>query len=136
MEPPGRCLLLTRRVRCVPARVRYRRQLASLACALMLVPLIAHGATAPEAGAGSPSMPNVSKSTGFSITRYVIAGGGGTASGGAFAISGTVAQADADPLHPATGGVFGISGGFWPGIAPAMLATDLIFANGFEPAPP
>jgi hypothetical protein len=41
----------------------------------------------------------------------VIAGGGGSSSGGAFRIDGTIGQADADPLHPATGGIYAISGG-------------------------
>jgi hypothetical protein len=72
----------------------------------------------------------------FALPRHAIAGGGGSSSGGAFAISGTIGQPDAEPLHPATGGVFALTGGFWPGIAPGAPAGDPIFANGFEPAPP
>jgi hypothetical protein len=66
------------------------------------------------------------------MPRHVIAGGGGQSSGGAFAIQGTIGQADADPLQPSTGGVFAISGGFWPGIEPSVPQGDAVFANGFE----
>lgn len=76
------------------------------------------------------------KGGGFAIRRHVIAGGGGTSSGGAFAIAGTIGQADADALHPASGGVFAITGGFWPGIAPAAPVGDAVFANGFEAVTP
>jgi len=101
-----------------------------------MVQLTAVGAAAPESDAASPSTLEAAKGTGFAIARHVIAGGGGTSSGSTFVIRGTIGQADADPLHPATGGVFAISGGFWPGIAPAAPAADAIFTNGFEPAPP
>lgn len=64
------------------------------------------------------------------VPSHAIANGGGSSSGGAFAISGTIGQVDADPLQPASGGVFAITGGFWPtGVAPP---SDPIFANGFE----
>ena len=76
------------------------------------------------------------KGTGITLARPVVAGGGGTSRGGAFVIAGTVGQADADPLHPATGGEFAISGGFWPGIAPTAPAGDPVFIDGFEAPPP
>lgn len=76
------------------------------------------------------------KGGGFAVPRNVIAGGGGRSSGGAFAITGTLGQADTDPLQPSSGGAFAITGGFWPGIAAAVPSGDALFANGFEPSAP
>lgn len=56
--------------------------------------------------------------------------GGGTATGGVFAVTGTIAQIDADPLHPASGGNFVLTGGFW--VAHAAPASELLFRSGFE----
>ncbi len=67
--------------------------------------------------------------TDFTNPRYVIANGGGSSSGGSFAISGTIGQADADPLQPSTGGTFAITGGFW---GTAAAQTDGLFEDGFE----
>ena len=103
---------------------------------MLLAPLAALGAAAPESSAGLPSTAGAPTGTGFALARHLIAGGGGTSSGSTFTIRGTIGQADADPLQPATGGVFAISGGFWPGIAPAAPPADAIFANGFEPVSP
>jgi hypothetical protein len=72
----------------------------------------------------------------FGVSRYVIAGGGGQSSGGVFAIQGTIGQADADPLQPASGGALAVTGGFWPGIAPPAPPGDAVFANGFETGAP
>lgn len=47
----------------------------------------------------------------FSISGSVIAGGGGTASGGLFHVTGTIAQAEAGPRL--TGGCFSVDSGFW-----------------------
>ena len=58
--------------------------------------------------------------------------GGGISSGDIYSISGTIAQIDADPLQPASGGNFELTGGFWPGITPAVSPPDPIFSNGFE----
>jgi len=55
----------------------------------------------------------------FEITRYVIAGGGGSSSGGQFALSGTVGQPAAGTL---TGGNFKIEGGFWSGVQVLQVA--------------
>ena len=68
----------------------------------------------------------------YRIDRYTIDGGGGVSSGGTFEIQGTIGQPDADPLQPSTGGVYEITGGFWPGLAPATPQPDALFANGFE----
>jgi len=53
--------------------------------------------------------------------------GGGTATGGSFSVSGTIAQVDADPLQPSSGGNFELTGGFW-----AEAASDLVFQDDFE----
>lgn len=47
----------------------------------------------------------------FSINGSVIAGGGGTASGGHFQVTGTIAQAEAGPRL--TGECFSVDSGFW-----------------------
>ena len=49
----------------------------------------------------------------FSIDRFAIAGGGGTSTGGAFALSGTIGQPDAGAM---TGGNYSLAGGFWGAI--------------------
>lgn len=90
----------------------------------------------PAAVAASSATPGPdagidAKGTGFAAARHVIAGGGGASASGAFAVAGTIGQVDVDPLQPATGGVFAIHGGFWPGSAPR---ADTVFAHGFEPA--
>jgi hypothetical protein len=92
--------------------------------------------TAPRVDIAPASTDARPKGTGFAVRRHVIAGGGGRSTGAAFAITGTIGQADADPLQPSTGGVFAITGGFWPGIAPAAPLGDPLFANGFEPSVP
>jgi hypothetical protein len=51
--------------------------------------------------------------SGFSIDRFTVDGGGGTSTGGSFAISGTIGQPDAG--SPLSGGSFELRGGFWPG---------------------
>jgi hypothetical protein len=57
------------------------------------------------AGAASPALAQ------FSIDWYTIDGGGGTSTGGAYTVSGTVGQPDAGPSM--TGGDFALTGGFW-----------------------
>lgn len=99
-----------------------RQPTASARAATTTAPTATHPAADTEAAKG----------TGFALPRQVIAGGGGSSTGGAFAITGTIGQPDADPLQPSTGGVFAISGGFWPAIAPAAPPGDPIFADGFE----
>jgi hypothetical protein len=87
---------------------------------------------APRAAAASAATLAPPKGMGFAVTRHVIAAGGGRSSGGTFAITGTVGQADADPLQPSAGGVFAITGGFWPGTAHSAPPGDTVFADGFE----
>ncbi len=49
----------------------------------------------------------------FAIEKSVIAGGGGTASGGTFRLDGTVGQWS--PVTNTSGGVYDLGGGFWGG---------------------
>ena len=97
---------------------------AVLVVAVVLAPCTA--AVALEAGAdpakGAP---------GFAVPQHVIASGGDHSDGGVFALTGTLGQADADPLQPSSGGAFAITGGFWPGSA-TLPPGDSIFTNGFE----
>ena len=48
----------------------------------------------------------------YSINWHTIDGGGGTSTGGVFAVSGTVGQPDAN-AQPMTNGTFSLTGGFW-----------------------
>jgi hypothetical protein len=50
----------------------------------------------------------------FSISWSTIDSGGGTSSGGAFSVSGTIGQPDAGPVL--SGGQFTVVGGFWTGV--------------------
>jgi hypothetical protein len=63
----------------------------------------------------------------YGIERAVIANGGATLAGGAFRLSGTVAQ----PVTSSTdGGSYRLAAGFWTSSAGA---ADRIFADGFDP---
>ena len=53
---------------------------------------------------------------GFDLSWSTIDGGGGTSSGGAFSLSGTVGQPDASVAM--TGGSYTLQGGFWAGVPP------------------
>ena len=47
----------------------------------------------------------------YSIDWHKVSGGGGTSTGGAYSVSGTIGQHDASPaMH---GGSFSLTGGFW-----------------------
>jgi hypothetical protein len=48
----------------------------------------------------------------FTIDWFTLDGGGGTSTGGVFAISGTIGQPDASS-QPLSGGNFSLTGGFW-----------------------
>lgn len=51
----------------------------------------------------------------YDLAWNTIDGGGGTSTGGTFALSGTIGQPNA--LSPAmSGGTFTLTGGFWPGV--------------------
>jgi hypothetical protein len=60
---------------------------------------------------------------GFDLSWWTIDGGGGTASGGGFALAGTVGQPDAGAM---SGGAYTLGGGFWP------VDPRAIFSDGFE----
>jgi hypothetical protein len=64
----------------------------------------------------------------YVITKSTIDNGGGFASGGNFALTGTIGQPDAS-LNYATGGGYTVAGGFWTGMS---SLEELIFADGFE----
>jgi hypothetical protein len=86
---------------------------------------------APGATTAAPPTPasSTTQITDFTNPRHVIASGSGSSSGGTFEISGTIGQADADPLQPSTGGNFAITGGFWFTTA---AQADGLFEDGFE----
>ena len=99
----------------------------------LLIPwTLAIALAAAHGGALAQSPPATPQGGDYRIDSYTVDGGGGTSSGGIFEIQGTIGQPDADPLQPSTGGVFEITGGFWPGLAPATPQPDALFANGFE----
>ena len=47
----------------------------------------------------------------YSVDWYKVAGGGGTSTGGTYAVSGTIGQPDASGAM--TGGNYSVTGGFW-----------------------
>jgi len=47
----------------------------------------------------------------YSIDWYKVAGGGGTSTGGVYAVSGTIGQHDAG--GPLTNGIYSLTGGYW-----------------------
>lgn len=64
----------------------------------------------------------------YSIDWSTIDGGGGTSTGGVYAVSGTIGQADAGPTM--TGGGFSLTGGFWSwlSVVPTPGAPTLVIA--------
>ncbi len=50
----------------------------------------------------------------YALDWHVVAGGGGTSSGGDYTLSGTVGQAEAGTTL--SGGIYTLQGGFWPGV--------------------
>ena len=56
------------------------------------------------------------------LTWHSIDGGGGTATGGLFELSGTIGQPDAGVTM--TSGSFELTGGFWPGVAAESCYAD------------
>jgi hypothetical protein len=61
----------------------------------------------------------------YSIGWYTIDGGGGTSSGGAYTVSGTIGQPDAGQM---SGGNYTIVGGFWAVVA-AVQTINAPFLN-------
>lgn len=60
-------------------------------------------------------LPAIARAQNYSINWHKVAGGGGTSTGGTYAISGTAGQHDAG--GPMTGGSYSLTGGFWAYIA-------------------
>jgi hypothetical protein len=73
----------------------------------------------------------LSGSAQFAIDWFSVDGGGGTSSGGAYALSGTIGQPDAGPM---TGGRFTLTGGFWALVAaipePGAPALNVSLGGG------
>jgi len=66
------------------------------------------------------------------VSRWSVDAGGGQSSGGAFELRGVVGQPDVDPLQPASGGSFSLTGGVLAGLSPGSPPGDAIFSDGFE----
>lgn len=64
----------------------------------------------------------------YTLNAYTVAAGGGRATGGIYALEGSIGQHDAS--NPLTGGIFELTGGFHRR-APSAPVGDL-FQNGFE----
>lgn len=56
-------------------------------------------------------LPAAARAQSYSINWYKVSGGGGTSTGGGYAVSGTAGQHDAG--GPMTGGGYSLTGGFW-----------------------
>jgi Cohesin domain/Dockerin type I domain len=82
-------------------------------------------------------VPTFSQSGGtFLIEKSVIANGGGSASGGTFALDGTIAESLAGAAS--SGGVFTLNSGFWASsAAPTSISGTITYGNaiGSPPAP-
>ena len=63
----------------------------------------------------------------FDIVKNTIDGGGGVSSGGAFSLTGTIGQPDANE-KTVTGGEYLLADGFWAN----AINTDVIFKDSFE----
>ena len=64
----------------------------------------------------------------FAIAPFTIGGGGGTSTGGVFAVSGTSGQLDANS-QPMTNGNFSLTGGFWSLVAVQTPDAPLLSAQ-------
>ena len=58
-----------------------------------------------------PAFAPVARAQSYSLDWHKIAGGGGTSTGGVYAVSGTIGQHDAG--GPMAGGNYSLTGGFW-----------------------
>jgi len=67
----------------------------------------------------------------YAIDWWTVDGGGGTSTGGVYAVSGTIGQPDAGELR---GGTFGLVGGFWGVVAaiqtPGAPVLSVVLTNG------
>ena len=69
----------------------------------------------------------------YSIDWYKIAGGGGTSTGGVYAVSGTIGQHDAG--GPMTNGQYSLTGGFWAIIAVVQTPGAPLLTISFNSQP-
>ena len=74
---------------------------------LLLIALVILAAAAVSSVRAAPT-------ASYEITWYTIDGGGGTLSGGAYTLDGTLGQPDAGTLN---GGSYTLDGGYWSGSA-------------------
>lgn len=65
--------------------------------------------------------------------RTLDAGGELEMQGGAYTLSSTIGQPDANALGPMANGTWSLDGGFWPGVLVPGGNGDALFADGFEP---
>lgn len=89
----------------------------------------------PLAGVASESPPDAApQSTGspFAVRWHTQDGGGGDSEADGSRIRGSIAQPDADPLQPSTGGAFAVTGGFWQRAGESEPLAPDIFRDGFE----
>ena len=90
--------------------------------ALLAGPLLA------AADARAPAGAKLEQVAAYTVDWWTVDDGGGSSTGGAYVLNGTIAQADAEPLQPANGGFYQLDGGYWGG---AGQANEL-FRDGFE----
>lgn len=62
---------------------------------------------------------------GYDLTWSTIDGGGASSTGGAFSLSGTIGQPDAQVAPVMTGGAFELNGGFWPASNVCYCLADM-----------
>jgi len=85
--------------------------------------LLSAGVVLAQSGEGA----STALVTGFDLTWWTVDGGGGTVSGGAYELSGTIGQPDAGVL---SGGGYTLAGGFWSGGPPRhKLYLPIIMKN-------
>ena len=63
----------------------------------------------------------------IAIVKHTIDNGGGQSSGGAFSLTGTIGQPDANQ-QAAMGGEYSLAGGFWGN----AIINEVIFKDSFE----
>ena len=71
-------------------------------------------------------IPVVWAGTNYSISKYVIANGGGSSSAGSYQVQGTIAQVT---TGQSAANNYQVTSGYWQ---EAGTSNDIIFKNGFE----
>ena len=96
-----------------------------------LLALFAQGPAFAAPARGGGQVAKAEAGSDYTIAWSTQDGGGGRSSGGDFVLTGTLAQADADPLQPFNAGVYQVDGGFWGGATPTG-PSNCLFDDGFE----